>query len=199
MANATPNADRYVISVLIPDRAGILREITSAVSALKGNIDSVRQTVTAGYFNVTLTASFVPTQSAKAIETRLASAFAPGEATINVIAHNPGHHQKTAQAERYTVTLTGQDRPDILKTITAFFAERNINIEDWDVEFNGSHITNLGLITVPGNVDLKQMQTEFKHLADRLSLHAVIQHENIFKAMSEIGPITPLVTQSPTR
>ena len=43
-------ANRYVVSVVVPDRVAILRDITSAVADLGGNIDGISQTVVQGYF-----------------------------------------------------------------------------------------------------------------------------------------------------
>nr|HQH73307.1 ACT domain-containing protein [bacterium] len=49
---------RWVISLLAPDRIGILKALTSAVSDLSGNIDGMSQTVIHGYFTVILTVTF---------------------------------------------------------------------------------------------------------------------------------------------
>jgi predicted amino acid-binding ACT domain protein len=93
------------------------------------------------------------------------------------------------------VTLTGDDHAGILQAVTAFFADRQINIEDWNVEFNGPRITHVGQISVPDQLDITQIQIEFRHLAQTLQLQAGIQHEYIFRAISEIGPIKSLLAR----
>jgi predicted amino acid-binding ACT domain protein len=44
---ATRDKKRYVLSVLVSDRVGILRDITAAVADLGANIDGISQTVVA--------------------------------------------------------------------------------------------------------------------------------------------------------
>ena len=59
---------RYVISVVVPDRVAILRDITTAITDLDANIDGISQTVVAGYFTALLTATFEGCPSADAIK-----------------------------------------------------------------------------------------------------------------------------------
>jgi len=186
-------ANRYVISVLIADRPGILQDVTAAVTELGANIDGIRQTVVAGYFTVMLTAS-LPTQiSATDVQQRMLKSFPSGDASITVVEYDLTRAQKNSKSERYMVTLTGDDHTGILQAVTKFFAERNINIEDWNVEFSGSHITHVGQISVPELLDVHQVQIEFRHLAQKLQLKAGMQHEGIFRAITEIGPIRSLL------
>ena len=190
------NPTRYVISVLIADRPGILRDITATVSALGANIDGIRQTVVAGYFTVMLTASLPETCLPEALQARMLKSFTPGEASITVVPYESRKVRSESEADRYMVTLTGEDHTGILKAVTQFFAERGINIEDWNVEFLGNHITHVGQVSIPKPLDIKQIQVEFRHLADTLNLHGAIQHEFIFRAINEIGPIRHLLSSS---
>ncbi len=194
MSGTEHASTRHVISVLIADRAGVLRDITGAVTAMGANIDGVRQTVVAGYFTVMLTASFEAPCPSDGVRGRMLQAFEQGDARITVIPYDARKAVPAIAGEQYMVTITGEDHTGILKAVTGFFAERGINIEDWDVDFNGTRVTHVGQITVPRRLDIKQLQVEFRHLADSLSLRAGIQHENIFRAISEVGPIKPLVT-----
>jgi len=195
MQEAAHTASRHVISVLIADRPGILRDVTAAVSALDGNIDAIRQTVVAGYFTVMLTATFPEPCRSEDLQRRMQQAFAPGEAHIATTPYDAAYAKSHAPGERYVVTLTGIDHSGILSAVTGFMATRHINIEDWNVIFDGNHVTHVAEVTVPPNLDIKQLQIEFRHLAETLGLHAGIQHENIFRAISEVGPIKPLVTK----
>lgn len=195
MTQTSQIASRHVISVLIADRPGILRDVTAAVTALDGNIDGIRQTVVAGYFTVMLTASFDAPCLSDDVRRRMQQAFAPGEANIAATPYDSEHTKPSASGERYVVTLTGLDHVGILSAVTGFMASRHINSEDWNVSFDGNHVTHVAEVTVPPHLDIKQLQTEFRHLAESLGLHGGIQHENIFRAISEVGPIKRLVTR----
>lgn len=187
------NPNRYVISVLIADRPGILRDITATVTDLGANIDGIRQTVVAGYFTVMLTATLPAKVSATEVQQRMLKSFPSGDASITVLPYDLKRATHTSPGERYMVTLTGDDHTGILRAITAFFADRKINIEDWNVEFSGPHITHVGQISVPDLLDIKQVQIEFRHLAQKLALKAGMQHEFIFRAITEVGPIRSLL------
>ncbi len=195
MSKSEVHSKRHVISVLIADRAGVLRDVTGAVTAMGANIDGVRQTVVAGYFTVMLTASFEGSISSDEVLRQMQRAFEPTEARITVIPYDPRQESSVMDGEQYMVTITGEDHTGILMAVTGFLAERGINIEDWDVDFKGSRVTHVGQITVPRRLDIKQLQMEFRHLADTLSMQAGLQHENIFRAICEVGPIKPLVTR----
>ncbi len=193
----TSEGTRFVISVLVPDRAGILRDATTAVTDMGANIDGITQTVVEGYFTVLLTATFDREYSIEDVRRRMDRAFEGQQASIVIL---PYDSSKTArppvEGETYIVTITGTDQPGTMKKVTTFLAERGINIEDWEVRWNGTQVTNIGQVTVPAHLDIKQLQHDFHHLTASIPLESGIQHENIFRAISEVGPIKPLVTRT---
>ena len=190
----TANKKRFVISVLIRDRVGILRDITAAVTNMGANIDGISQTVVAGYFTVTLTATFSGQHEADEIRSCIMQNFVKDEISAAVRQYEglPAARQ-TVDGDRYIIIISGKDRGGILKAITTFMASKGINIEDWQVEFDGADVRHIGEITVPEVLDLKQMQDELRRLLTPMALTCCIQHENIFMATNEIGPIKSLI------
>lgn len=190
---------RYVISVLIRDRVGILRAISAAVTDLGANIDGISQTVVAGYFTVILTATFRKVQTPTAIQEAVHGQFPADEASVVVRPYEgQGAAKRTVEGEGYIVTISGKDRPGILKAITAFMADKGLNIEDWYVGFEGDgFVTHIGEVTVPSVLDIKQVQDEFKQVVAPMKLKLSMQHGNIFRATNEIGPIKSLLGGHP--
>ena len=187
---------RYEIYVLVSDRVGILRDITTAVADLGANIDGISQTVVAGYFTVILTTTFDNLHSPDKIRTAIEERFGGHEASVIVRPHEQRDPaRRTVEGEGYVVTLTGKDRPAILKSVTSFLAAKGVNIEDWYVEFHGEFVTHIGEVTVPPSLDIKQLQDEFRHVVAPFELTGVLQHENIFRATNEIGPIKLLLVE----
>jgi predicted amino acid-binding ACT domain protein len=185
---------RYVISVLVSDRVGILRDISAAVTDLGANIDGISQTVVAGYFTVILTASFDQPHPPSRIRDAIEERFGTDEATVVVRPYDRRDAKRqTVDGESYVVTLTGRDRPGILKAVTRFLAAKGINIEDWHVEFRDADVLHIGEVTVPAALDIQQAQEEFRQVVAALGLVVVLQHENIFRATNEIGPIKSLI------
>jgi predicted amino acid-binding ACT domain protein len=189
--------ERYVISVLVADRVGILRGITSAITDLGANIDGISQTVVAGYFTVILTASFSKPQALEAIRSAILANFERDEAAVLVRPYAADATRRApVHGDRYVLILSGVDRPGILKAVTAFLAEKGINIEDWFVHYEGRGVTHVGEVTVPVMLDIKHMQDEFRQVAAGLGLKCSVQHENIFRVTSEIGPVQTMLAET---
>ncbi len=182
------NGKQYVLSVLIADRVGILSEITTAVTELGANITGISQTVVQGYFTVILIAEFdaeIEEQTlCKAVENR----FRAGETSVIVKRFVPARRIASA-GDRYILTMSGRDRPGILKTLTAYLAEKKINVEDLFFRITGEHVTHIGEVTVPGRLDVKQVQNELCALMAPMGLAVSLQHENLFRAMNEVGSV----------
>jgi len=189
--------NRYVISVLVADRTGVLRDITTAVADTGGNIDGISQTVVAGYFTVILTATFGASRmTCDLLRDEIVARFKPEEASVVVRLHEPPRpalHGIVSDA--YVVTIHGTDRPGILKQVTTYLASRNINVEDWYVEFTGNQVTHVGEITVPSHLDIRQIQVELSSLLARDSLKCFLQHADIFRVTNEVGPVRNILAE----
>jgi glycine cleavage system transcriptional repressor len=184
-----------VVSVLDRDRVGILRDITAVVADLGANIDGIAQTVMAGYFTVLLTATFTAPRDPDAVRRALEAGIAGGTALVSVRPRERDAAHRTVPSRRYILTLVGPDRPGILKRVTAFLAERAINIEDWTVGYSGPIVTYVGELSVPARLDIKQLQDECARLMGNIDLSVHIQHENIFRVTSEVGGVSPLLQE----
>lgn len=189
-------AERYVLSLLVVDRVGILRDITSVVADLNGSIDGISQTVMGGFFTVILTAAFPAGCGEQAVREAMMARFSDGEASLLIRAHpQPATRPAAPAGARYIVTAVGRDRSGILKAVTEHLAGKGINIEDWYVQFNGETVTHIGEVTVPTRLDIKQVQDEFRDVLARFGLSCGMQHQNIFRATNEIGPIAGLLAE----
>ncbi|MBN2326526.1 MAG: ACT domain-containing protein [Candidatus Omnitrophica bacterium] len=189
----TDDLTRCVISVLAPDSIGIIKRITSAITDLGGDIDGMSQTVIHGYFTVILTAEFQTVYTKEQIRDAILNNFEPGDASV-MIRHfeeipPPSQIRKT---DRYILTLTGKDRPGILKTVTSYLADNNINIEDYFFTIQGDHVTHIGEVSVPSEIDIKQLQGELQTLVSSIDLVATLQHEFLFRAANDIFSIRQL-------
>lgn len=188
-----PQQTKCVISVLAPDRIGIIKRITSAITDLGGDIDGMSQTVIHGYFTVILTAKFAGAFTKDQIQEAILNNFEPGEASVVIRDfEDAAFPSPKRKAERYILTLTGKDRPGILKTVTTYLAENNINIEDYYFTIRGESVTHIGEVSVPAEIDIKQLQGELQTLVSSIDLVATLQHEFLFRAANDIFSIRQL-------
>lgn len=188
---------RFVISVLALDRVGIIQCISSAVADLGGNIDGLSQTVIHGYFTIILTAAFAKPHSPDAICDAVSRNFDPNEASVVVRPFEVKTVSSPVRCERYFITLTGHDRPGILKKVTAYLAGNRINIEDYFFTIQGDRVTHIGEVSIPVELDIKQLSGELQALVSSLDLVATLQHENLFRAANDIFAIRALFKKEP--
>ncbi len=183
---------RYVLSVLVADRVGILSAITSGVTDLGANIEGISQTVVQGYFTVIMTAAFPQAIGEEAIRLAVLKRFRKDEASVLVRPYKV-RASASAAGDRYILTMSGKDRPGILKALTGYLAGKNINVEDLFFKIDGEHVTHVGEVTVPAQLDIKQVQSELRAVMAPFALVIGLQHENLFRATNDVGAIRCLL------
>lgn len=162
--------------------------ITAAITDLAGDIEGISQTVVQGYFTVVLVAAFRDPVAASMIRDRIAAAFREGEAAVTVRDYID-QPSKPSGGSRYILTLMGREAPGILKSLTAYLAEKKINIEDWYFRIDGQTVTHIGEITVPPRLDIGQLQEDLRTMLEPRDLHVHCRHENLFRATNEVKSI----------
>ncbi len=192
----TSSIARFAISVLTSDRVGIMRGITAAVADLGGNIEGISQTVVQGYFTVILIAAFPHDVTANAITDTVAAACPCGKGSV-LVRHAGSVVPAPPPGPRYILTLMGREAPGILKQLTAYLAEKGINIEDWYFRVDGPAVTHIGEITVPPRLDIRQLQDDLRALLEPRDLRVHCRHENLFRATNEIESIRRMLGTEP--
>ena len=183
---------RYVLSILIADRIGILSAITSGVTDLGANIEGISQTVVQGYFTVIMTVAFPQAVGEEAIRCAILNRFHKDEASVLVRPYTP-RARVPVLGDSYILTMSGKDQPGILKALTGYLAEKKINVEDLFFRIVGAKVTHIGEVTVPAQLDLKQVQDELRDVMAPFALVIGLQHENLFRATNEVGSIRRLL------
>jgi len=188
------STSRFVVSLLVSDRTGILRDVAGALTDLGADIDGISQTVVEGYFTVILTAAFDRPVSVADIKAGLERGFSAGEAQIAVRPfERAAEAGPTVRGDRYVATIAGPRGKGVLKSVTSFLASKGINVEDWTVDFQGEDAMHIGEITVPAPLDIKQLQDDLEQQLTAMGLTGSIQHENIFRVTNEVGSVRPLI------
>jgi len=181
-----------LISVLAPDRVGILRDVTRVVFEQGGNIDAIRQTVVHGFFSLVFTAAFERPAGAGDLAAALTAALEPDAAvTVRNFAAPPPAPLPAGAA--YIVTTHGPDRPGTVFGISQFFVDRGINILDWMVDGDRGDVVYIAEVVLPPDADFRRVQADFRAAMAERGLRASICHRNIFRATSELGAVHDLL------
>jgi glycine cleavage system transcriptional repressor len=189
---SSPASRRFITSVLVPDRVGLLRDVTQAVFALEGNIGSIRQTVVDGFFTLVFTAEH-PSQVTPEALRALLNASLESEAIVTVLDCPETRESVVPTGSRFVVMTRGEDKPGTIFAITSFLVDHGVNIEDWMVEEEGGQVVYIAQVVVPEAVDFRLLQDGFRSAMSERGLTGLLCHENIFRATNEIGPIKSLI------
>ena len=184
-----------VVTVLLPDRVGILAETTGTVFRLEGDIGAIRQTLVDGFFSLVFLASFADAD-AKALRARVEESLvqalgADASVGVRVVGRLPS--PVIPDGERFIATTRGRDKPGTIFAISSFFVEHGVNIETWQVDTHSDKIVYIAQVLIPADIDAHAIQRDF---VDQMAIHgltATLAHENIFRATNEIGPIGSLL------
>jgi glycine cleavage system regulatory protein len=114
-----------ILTVIGPDRPGLVRSLAQTVAACGGSWLESRMTRLAGQF-----AGIVQVEAPLSL---LADLRALEREGLRVVVHHPGA-DVTAEAvpvgERLAVEVVGNDRPGIVRDVARVLAEHGVNIED---------------------------------------------------------------------
>ena len=195
---------RVLVTTALPDRVGILRDVTGALYALGANFTDLRQTVVGGIFSLSAIAEFETPADAAALAAAVRAALPEKDACVDVRpCAAPASHvamrierssAPRAAGERYVVSVTGPDSPGRIHRIAKVFAAHGANVEDWRHDLSDPVRTlTIGVVTIPPSADLAALRAALDAELAPLGLSTSLLHENIFRATNEVGPIRTLL------
>lgn len=182
----------YIITVMAQDRVGIVRDVSRALASLGGNITHISQTVMRGYFTLILSVEVPKDRTLLEIRQAIERAGAVGEFEVNVRPFVEPQASEPRSVERFTLSLRGADRSGLIATATEYLADNNINIEDVYAYVHDGKALILAQVSVPADVDVEELQAGLQEALKDFDVAAHLQHENIFKATSEVQPVIGL-------
>jgi ACT domain-containing protein len=88
---------------------------------------------------------------------------------------------------RAVVTVVGKDKTGIIATVSAFLAERKVNILDISQTIMEEYFAMIMLVDLANaTASLAELSEECSALGDRIGMSIHFQHEEIFNAMHSI-------------
>jgi glycine cleavage system transcriptional repressor len=175
---------RYVVNVLTRDHVGIIANVSEALYALDGNLEALSQTVVWGWFTMVICGTFPEKVSAEDIRTAIES---KGDYRATVLPHSGGVADDEVEGEPFVVTVVGDDKPGIVRKLTACFAAKEINIDDVWFEVHGGQFIVIFHVTMPPHVDPADARYELDRAAEELGVSLILQHQDIFTATNSIS------------
>jgi glycine cleavage system regulatory protein len=165
-----------VLTLIGPDRPGIVESIAEPIAALGGNWLESRMAHLAGQFAGILRVE-VPDEKAAALADALRKLEARGLRLTVEAGPRPA-----APAARRTlvVDLVGLDRPGIVREISRVLAERGVNIEELVTDRTPAPMSaellfrSKARVNVPAGLDAAELRTRLERLAQDLMVQVTL-------------------------
>ena len=85
------------------------------------------------------------------------------------------------------VTVVGNDKVGIIAKVSAFLAERNINIEDISqTVLSGNFVMMMSVNLASSSKALEEIKGELISLGETLNVSISLMHEKVFSAMHRV-------------
>ncbi len=85
------------------------------------------------------------------------------------------------------VTVTGKDKKGIIAKVSAFLAEKGVNIEDISQTILGEYFAMIMLVDMSGtDMEFAALAKECAEVGKKIGMSIYLQHEDIFNAMHSI-------------
>ncbi|HEX8108670.1 MAG TPA: ACT domain-containing protein [Kofleriaceae bacterium] len=159
-----------VLTVLAPDRTGLVELLAQRIAAAGGNWEESRMARLAGQFAGIL---LVTCDTARSDE--LAAAMRTLEsAGLQVTARVAQADPAPAPGPRIQLALTGSDRAGIIRDVSRVLAERGVNVEELESEVSSAPMSGEPLFTararlrVPPTLSLADLRASLEMLAGEL-------------------------------
>lgn len=183
--------NKLVISVLGPDRPGIIAAVTRILFEQDCNIENVSQTILQSEFSGIFIISLPERLQPEALEAHLREGLTPLKQQISVKRLEPqrpvfnGRH-----AEPFVITTMGPDQKGLVAKITEIIALHGVNVTNLQAVFKGGDnpTDNVMIyeVDVPSEVDQQRLRNDLTARARDLGLQISIQHRQIFEVLNRI-------------
>ncbi|MHB9038093.1 MAG: glycine cleavage system transcriptional repressor [Armatimonadota bacterium] len=186
----------YIVTVMARDRVGIVRDVSSAITGIDGNITYLSQTVMRDYFTLIISAEMPDERTQLEIRQAIERSGDVGEFEVNVRPYVEPAIRATPPTERFTLSMQGNDQKGIIARATGYLATRNVNVDDFYCYVRNGVLLMLAQVSVPVELDIEELQRGLESVGEQFGLIARLQHENIFHATLSVRPVMNLQRQN---
>jgi glycine cleavage system transcriptional repressor len=180
---------QMVMSVMSKDRPGIVADITGVIYQLRGDLADLNQSVLCGYFSMILIASFDDAVTPEDVVAGFS--HLPSATKLEVVVKEMETPLEAALEERsqevYVLTVQGQNKSGLVHRIGLFCCQHGINILDLATTLSRGLYTMILQLDLSHVESVDAIRTDLARCAEESGLHLVLQHEDLFKATTEIS------------
>lgn len=172
-----PLYESLVLTVVCDDRPGVVARLSKLLEQHGGNWTESSMLSLAGKFAGILLAS-VPQDQCEALVADLNALAGEGMQVSVHRSQAPAHSGDSAQ---FVLELVGQDRPGIIRDITAILSRHGVNVLELDSSCESASMSGEMLfrararLLIPQGLDRELLQAELEKLANELMVDISLQ------------------------
>src|SRR5208337_43324 len=143
-----------------------------------------------GYFTIILEVEFPVTHSARQLADTIldrGKRFDPQVLVTEV--RNESLKPAVPSGERFILTVLGDDAPGIIHGIAGCLAAHGVNIVDLQARLDAARFALVVEAMIPQDLTPETIRSELERFGRDHKIEAYVQHENIFLATTEPGPV----------
>ena len=162
-------ATYLVLTVIGDDRPGLVEQLANTVTANSGNWLESSMSQLAGKFAGILKVSVADDKADKMV-----SDLQSLSGSLKLVIEKVSGEEEAAQQQTVSLSLVGNDRPGIVKEISAALASQGVNVEELNTHCAPAPMTGEMLFTVksqlkvPAGLDIEALKTGLEDIADDL-------------------------------
>ena len=182
---------KMVVSILGPDRPGIIAAVAKCLLEVDGNIENVAQTILQSEFAGTFIVLVPETVTLSVLGQKLNRVMDDLDMRVFVKKlTEPDSETTVTYSEQFVITTRGPDRKGLVAAITAVIAGFGVNVTNLQAVFKGGDDPNRNImiyeVDLPEGIDMEKFTSALRKRAVELNLKISIQHRNVFKAINRV-------------
>ena len=168
---------QLAVTVIGPDRAGLIRDLSKIVTGATGNIQESRMIALGSEFAILMLISGNWHSIAK-IREKLELLQNRGEVTITIRDSSP---RSGVAAAPYVIDVVSLDHEGIVLGLSNFFAARDLEIAELNTrQYNAPHtgapmFSIQMTVNIPADIQLSALREEFLEFCDSENLDAIME------------------------
>ncbi|MDP6415109.1 MAG: ACT domain-containing protein [Gammaproteobacteria bacterium] len=175
--NKPPLIKQLAITIIGPDRAGLIRDLSKIVTEAAGNIQESRMIALGSEFAVLMLVSGNWHSVAK-IREKLDMLQDRGEVTLTIRDSSP---RTGVTAAPYVIDVVSLDHEGIVLGLSNFFAARDLEIAElntrqYNAPHTGAKMFSIQMtVNIPADLQLSTLREEFMEFCDSENLDAIME------------------------
>jgi ACT domain-containing protein len=180
-------APTHIISILTPDRRGIIHGIVKTLKQEEVQHLEISQTVVHGSFTIAIVLWIPPDHDADSVAAALQVNLGDQASVTLQDYHAADRAYSSDTRERFILTAIGTAVSGVVQSITGIILDRGGNFTDFSSQVIDDRLQLLAEVDLPEDVALDQLQIDLKHACDDPDLQVRLLHSRLFHATTDVA------------